>query len=40
MRDGGALSRACSSWSEEPVGAGHLHGEGEGHGAEPRGAMC
>lgn len=27
-------------WSEEPVGAGHLHGEGEGHGGEPRGAMC
>lgn len=27
-------------WSEEPVGAGRLHGEGEGHGGEPRGAMC
>lgn len=27
-------------WSEEPVGAGRLHREGEGHGGEPRGAMC
>ena len=27
-------------WSGEPVGVGCLHAEGEGHGAEPRGAMC
>ena len=27
-------------WSGEPVGAGRLHGEGEGHGGEPRRAMC
>lgn len=27
-------------WEQESVGAGRLHGEGEGHGAEPRAAMC
>lgn len=30
----------CWRWSVEPVGAGNLHEEGEGHGGEPRGAMC
>lgn len=35
----GALSRGFH-WEPEPVGAGRLLGEGEGHGREPGGAMC
>lgn len=35
----GALSRGLH-WEPEPVGAGRLLGEGEGHGREPGGAMC
>lgn len=36
------MGAPCAGWlrSEELVGAGSLHGEGEGHGGEPRGAMC
>lgn len=35
----GAQSRGLH-WEPEPVGAGRLLVEGEGHGKEPGGAMC